>query len=117
MLSLNQQQLYHYQQQQQQATYSPSASSVASHASAPVVSKRAAMYQPGFVNGVTAHGIHASGLPVQQAPPGHHQMMPYPRNAMAAGGIGAVYGNAGFPRPLGMPDPATHVHTPSPLGQ
>ncbi|KAJ2470882.1 hypothetical protein GGI02_002644 [Coemansia sp. RSA 2322] len=75
------------------------------------------MYQPGFVNGVTAHGIHASGLPVQQAPPGHHQMMPYPRNAMAAGGIGAVYGNAGFPRPLGMPDPATHVHTPSPLGQ
>ncbi|KAJ1671830.1 hypothetical protein GGF38_000506 [Coemansia sp. RSA 25] len=100
-----QQQHYHYSQH---SMHSPSAASVASQMSAPMVMRGAAHQQPGAGFGLHQHSGYPSGAA---------QQMAYLRGNAIAGGIGSAYSNVGYSRAQGMPDHALHAYTPSPLGQ
>ncbi|KAJ2908939.1 hypothetical protein GGI21_002382, partial [Coemansia aciculifera] len=99
-----QQQPYHYQQ----AMHSPSAASVSSQMSAPVVMRGAIQPQPGPPPGIVQS--HHNGYPGGPA-----QHMVYPRGNAVAGGMGSMYSNVGYSRAQVMPP--DHAYTPSPLGQ
>ncbi|KAJ2703709.1 hypothetical protein H4218_000175 [Coemansia sp. IMI 209128] len=102
-----QQQLYQYPQYQQ-GMHSPSAASVSSQMSAPVVMRRATIQQPGPGVGLNQHGVYPGSSP---------QQMAYPRGKALAGGIGSAYSHVGYSRTPAMLDPSLHAYTPSPLGQ